>query len=935
MARIILSNQAPPLRRVAGTAVLAAGLVLAATLLASAAHAAGSNPPRMTRQGDRVRISNSHYAIDLDVGDGLGWAGIANLAVPASAGRAMLPPGGRARLFEVAIHVPGHAEPVRLDSRQFRVREVRLAPGGRTCEVHLRTERAGAPLDAVLTIQANETCQTLWRLALRASDPVTVDLTFPILENIVLGEHVEDIGYFFPRDPGLINDVPIRLLTCYGQYATSQLVSVFNDRWGPEGGGLYYIWEDTSLHRKSFELTKLDPEGAAPLELLDRYGFPFWEGLRVQRGVGVASHLPHIALPTGVTVTLAPLALGVHGGNWRQAFADYQSWARTWYLPRHPPKLARYFTFASYHAYQKCPFWAPDTAEAAIAGIPEQVDQLHFIAQKEDRYGVYDKYREDWGLEGLRRFVAAAHARGKLCSHYVQGTVAHETSAVYQEHGAEWGQKNPDGTNVTAWANQCMCLASIGWADWLAATSSRLVRDLDLDIVYLDCVGWTTLEKFQCHSPRHPHQPPWHELADVRRLLHTVKTAIVKQKPDVALTTEGPLSDLFLNDVDGNEGYGINFMYTRGYGAPIHFMRFLYPRFKYLDLLTDTPERVKLALFNATATAADPARMPEASLAHRVFHENVTAFTQGDAEPDLPTREAGVYCNRFTTPGKTVYTLWNHNEYPAAGAFVPVRLPPGSHVVDLLHHREAQARRVDRREHLVVALEAKDVGVFAVVPRGLSAKFDGMWLQPDWRALPAGAELVAASVDEADHLLKAAVVGRERETLDFVQLSDRGAYRVVLRLMRAGEVVDELELPRLEGVDIAEGAAVTASNRQVEGGAHPESVVGQDGHWQFAWNDEPRPGWLQLAWKRPQTFNHVALTFAQAEYSSRDCEVLVSDEGASWRSVARGSSDEVAAKAWAPTTARWLRVVFHQGGPWANLVSLTRLKVQYLLASRP
>jgi len=294
-----------------------------------------------------------------------------------------------------------------------------------------------------------------------------------------------------------------------------------------------------------------------------------------------------------------------------------------------------------------------------------------------------------------------------------------------------------------------------------------------------------------------------------------------------------------------------------------------------------------------------------------------------------------VYCNRFAATGKTVYTVWNHNEYPAAGAFVPVPVPTGGHVVDLLRHREGHTRRVRHADHVVVALQPRDLGVFAAVPRTIRADFDGMWLRPDWAAIPADAELVAGLVDEADRLTKATRVAPEQAALDFVQLSERGSHRVVLRLLRAGEVLDELELPRLEEVDIAAGAAVTASNPHVGAGAHPESVVGQDGNWQFAWNDEPRPGWIELAWRSPQTFNHVGMTFAQAEYSSRDCEVFVSDDGKTWRSVWRGSSDEVAGGTFASTTSRYLRVAFHQGGRWANLVSLTRLRVGYLPARRP
>jgi hypothetical protein len=907
------------------------GLAAAVAFSAALLRATAAGLPALAREGDLLRLSNDHYRVELDVSRGLGWAGIAGLAVPAGAGQSVLKPGTPARLFEVLLHLPGQEQVVRLDSRQFTAREVLLDPARGLCQVSLRATAAGTLLDAFLTIGVNETCQSLWTLSLCASASATVDVVLPVVEGIEMGEHLEDVGYFFPRDPGLMNSVPVKLQTTYGQYATSQLMAVFSDCWGPAGGGLYLIWQDTSLLRKGFELVKVDPDGPPPVETLDRYGFPYWDGLEVRRGVGLACLLPNLSLPAGERVSLAPVALGVHAGNWRQALADYQAWARTWYEPRHPAHLARYFTFASHHGYEKCSFWAPATAETAIAGIPDKVDQLHFIAQKEDRYGVYDTYREDWGLEGLRRFVAAAHERGKLCSHYVQGTVAHKTSAVYREHEADWGQKGADGNNLEAWANQCMCLAATGWADWLAATCARLVQDLDLDIAYLDCVGWTTLEKFQCHSSRHPHQRAYHELADVRRLFHTVKQAIVTAKPEAALTTEGPLADLFFNDVDGNEGYGVRFLGTPGYGVPIHFMRFLYPRFKYLDLQPDTAEGVKLALFNATATAGDPQHLPEASLARRLFHEHVTAFTLGQAEPHLPTRERGVFCNRFATPAQAVYTVWNHNPYPAAGAFVPVDVPAGSHVVDLLHDREAVLQRVDYRDHLVVDLEPRDLGVFGVLPRALQAEFDGMWLRPGGRAESAEeAQLVATRLDRTGQHLGSTELAAAGEWLDFVELSERGNCRVVLRLVQEGEVLDELELPRIETLDIADGATVSASNSTVAHGAHPESVVGHEGSWQFAWNDEPRPGWLELAWQRPQRLNQVDLGFAQAEYSSRDCEVLLADAQGDWRTAARGSSAAVAGKPFASATARRLRVVFHQGGPWANLVSLTRLRVQYV-----
>lgn len=900
------------------------GALLAGVLAAAAA------PPRVERDGARLRFTNAHYAITLGLAPGVGWERIDLMAVPESAGRSVLSVEAPARVFEVGLRLPGRAEAVRLDSRQFEVRDVRLDEARGTCVIDLAAGPESGGLEARLAIALDDTCRSVWALSLRAPGGAVAEVVLPILEDLVPGGRVEDIGYFFPRDPGLMNSAPARLLTTYGQYATSQLVCVFSESWGPAGGGVTCIWQDTSLHRRSFELVKVDPAGPPPLELADRYGFPYWDRLAVHRGVGVAACLPNVALPAGETVTLAPFSLGIHAGGWRQAFREYRSWVRTWYREQHPPALARFFTFASYHGYEKCTFWAPSTAEAAIAGIPERVDQLHFIAQKEDRYGVYDVYREDWGLDGLRRFVEAAHARGKLCSHYIQGTVAHQHSAVYREHGDEWGQKGPDGTTLEAWGNQCMCLAAEGWAGWLAETAARLVRDLDLDIAYLDCVGWTTLDKFQCHNPQHPHQPACHEMADVRRLFGTVKEAIAAVKPQAALTTEGPLADLFFNDVDGNEGYGIRFLHEPAYGVPVHFMRFLYPRFKYLDLETETPERVKMVLFNATATAADPAVIPEAGLAWRVFHEHAAVFTEGDPEPHLPTREPGVFCNRFVGRGKSLYTVWNSNSYPAAGAFVPVEVPAGSHVVDLLRDREALRRRIGGREHLVTELKPRDAGVFGVLPAWLSAAFDGMWLRAQRSDPGQTGRLTALRVDDADLSGPPAGIPLPAgEAVDFVALSERGARRVVLRLDENGEVLDELELPRLEDLDLAAAAAASASNEGVAHGAQPGSVLGRNGSWRLTWDDQPRPGWVELVWERPQTLNCVAMAFERPEYAPREAEVLVADGAGAWVSVLRGTSEQVSGIPFSPVTTRRLRVVFHQGGVWANLVSLIRLQVQY------
>ena len=877
--------------------------------------------------GPQVVVESGALAMRLATTPGLGLIELRSRSVREGGG-VLIRHGEPARFFAIAYTPPGGRETY-LDSLAFRAAQVTAHDDG-AIAVDLVPLDEGTALRIRLLAQPTARNAVRWTATLEAAAGGRADLVFPILEEIRPGTRMEDVGYFFPRDPGLKNNIPISLRTNYGQYATSQLISVFNDRWGEGGGGIACIWADTTLRRKSFELVKAAPDGPDPVELHDTYGFPFWKGLQVTDGVGFASKQPNIVLTPGEAFTTPPVLLSVYRGPWQCSLQAYRRWAESWYASSAPEALRRFFTFESYHGYAKCRFWFPDSVDEAIAGIPRGIDQLHFIVNNVDRYGDL-AYRDDWGLPGLKQFMAAARSRGKLCSHYVQGLLVNKETEAYASLERLNGQKKADGSNAVAFGNQCMCCASKGWHQWLADTSVRLVRDLDFDVIYLDTCGWTTGEKFVCANENHFHLPEYHRLSHMRDLLHAAKTAIRGVRADVGLTTEGPVIDLFFNDVDGNEGYGVRFFHDPAYGPPIHFMRFLYPRFKYLDLGTDSPRDIAEVLFNGTATSARPDGDPLAARAHSIFHENVDAYLSDQAYPDLPVREPGVFCNRFPAEGKTLHTVYNDNPYRTSGALVPLDVPAGSHIVELVRQRQARTVRVDYAPHAVVDLPSHETAVLAVLPEVLSLELGGMFLSAHCSA-PGSVQ--ALLLDDAD--LPGAAVPLPRDSpVDLVKLTGRGRFRVVVRLLEEGLLRDHAEVPLLADIDIAAAADAAAGNEHVPHGSDPQSVVGRDGSWKFAWNDEPRPGWIRLKWRRPQTFNRIAMTFGRTQYAPRDCEVQGAAEAGNWQTLFRGGVTGAEEIAFEPVTVSSVRILFHQGGTWANLVSLRRLKVLYAKATGP
>ncbi len=297
------------------------------------------------------------------------------------------------------------------------------------------------------------------------------------------------------------------------------------------------------------------------------------------------------------------MVIGIGAGDWRVALTSYQTWARTWY-PIHKRSARECSSTVLSHLHPK------PSCVAALAELDRSTDPeyLQFMGAESA------PYRQLWlpcglGTAEIQRFVRECKKRGIVTTTTVEGYIAHSTSGIWQEKGNEWGQM-AGGKFQTAWANQCMWLGDPGWHGWLAAESSRLARDLGLDSIYLDEIGFGTGDKSFSDNPNHNPGRLQRDgaMTGARDLLRTVRKSLDQVDSGISIYTEGPAVDCLFPYLDGVEDYGCRQWNSKpqAYRIPVHFLRFVFPDMKFADIPEGTGEafdrQVRMCLFNGIGT---------------------------------------------------------------------------------------------------------------------------------------------------------------------------------------------------------------------------------------------------------------------------------------------------------------------------------------------
>ncbi|MCZ7544950.1 MAG: DUF6259 domain-containing protein [Anaerolineae bacterium] len=155
------------------------------------------------------------------------------------------------------------------------------------------------------------------------------------------------------------------------------------------------------------------------------------------------------------------------------------------------------------------------------------------------------------GPAAFRRGVDAVHREGGRVIVYVEGLIVYKNSELGLAHGRDMALQDEHGAYYTDYRNYwSMCPADEAWQRRLAEICVGLVRDMDVDGIFLDSYGaqWNHI----CANARHSHRPEtdvWNQ--GMTEILSCVRAAVREVKPDAIIMTEST-SDLLLPVEDGS-----------------------------------------------------------------------------------------------------------------------------------------------------------------------------------------------------------------------------------------------------------------------------------------------------------------------------------------------------------------------------------------------
>lgn len=135
--------------------------------------------------------------------------------------------------------------------------------------------------------------------------------------------------------------------------------------------------------------------------------------------------------------------------------------------------------------------------------------------------------------EGIRKL----HQLGGRVIVYVESFVLFYFSHIGKEKGAQWAARKPDNSLYDHYPQNYSLLECLpAWHDYLAKVSERLVRDFDVDGIFLDSLGWqmnwpAKAEESRLYSPAEYSK-------GVLTLADRVRQTIQAIKPDLVVIGE-------------------------------------------------------------------------------------------------------------------------------------------------------------------------------------------------------------------------------------------------------------------------------------------------------------------------------------------------------------------------------------------------------------
>ncbi|MBN1417239.1 MAG: hypothetical protein JXP34_00595 [Planctomycetes bacterium] len=637
-------------------------------------------PARISLDGSRARIESGSLRATIDLSgfriESLENVGLGSNAVALPSRLLRIAIGGRSVEPEAWTVIDAHAiDPARLDViANLKAGDVDLVVRGeiacRGDEIAWSAEVENRGADADIEITSPEIA------GLRTRDPATDLLFYPKRGAVLTAESCA----FSRPGSGLF---PVQ----------------FIDLSAPAGGGIYIRTEDREGRDRLYQAAK------------------------GREGARLAVVYPSRRLERGAARILAGSVLGVHAGDWHEAFGAYERWLATWHRPRMPlkPWFREIFNFRQRFFWFWDPLYDKETGRFRMAEAVAEVDEcfggmeyLHLMDWgSHPQYGrVYGRTGDhapwDAWKGGAESLAKAMPEAGVPVGMYVEGYLLEERGKLGQGAGKAWQILGPGGER-RYWpgaTEMFICPWVSAWKDVQVDTYRRLARMFPMRGFYIDQFGFADWGKM-CWSPDHGHAVPASPLKGEIALTRAVDDGLARIDPGIAIYTEETPCDLANGWQDGSFTYAMNDALRSTTDVPLNIARFAFPAFKTFEILVcDRPTGswatgVLWTFWNGEGIWLEgPARewfrprtLETIRKTHAILRRYRNAFATLEPEPLVETRVAGLYANRFPGRAAVVYTIWNALPRTFRGDALAIPRSEGDRFFDAWNERDLVPRR--------------------------------------------------------------------------------------------------------------------------------------------------------------------------------------------------------------------------------------------------
>ncbi len=525
----------------------------------------------------RLRLGNTEYAFAFDLTNGIRLANLENLR----SGRGYLRDPRYASFgnpFTIELLGGNGCYDLLHSSRAFRVEEAQLAEEEDHQVLRVRARCTRAPLVVSLRVEVPSTGPaSYWDLELEnvGSEPVRGRLIFPRLAGVCVAEDLTAQTACLPMQVGGIRrrfaaEDPNPLV--YPYYYVQEPWSTYAAPFAMPLMDLLSSDEDEGLF-----IAVLDPDVRRHVLVLTTIGEPPAGLMEVRR---------QLELAAGERLVLPRVAIGVHMGGWHVAVDAYREWVGDRLDPRDIPRWFREAVAlygvggigggGAYLAYGPGPQGMVRRYRGPLDTEISSFDELPTLLRKARAMGTDVLYLWDYwegepetgmppywnkgdyvprsdlgGPEAFRRGIGAVHSAGGRVLVYVEGFIIWKNSRLGQERGQAMALCDEHGAYYEEYQNNwSLCPADEAWQQCLTDICVRLVRDYDVDGIFLDSYG--AQRHHTCYNRLHSHWPEtdiWNK--GLSEIIARVRSAIRWVKPDAVVVTEST-SDLLLPVEDGS-----------------------------------------------------------------------------------------------------------------------------------------------------------------------------------------------------------------------------------------------------------------------------------------------------------------------------------------------------------------------------------------------